>query len=890
MIRKLCYSLLLCLAATPALASESVLVEAGMTHRMMMLVIQLGIILFAARLGNILFEKLRLPGVLGELCAGLLIGPYALGAISFPGFREGLFPVYASFPVSPELYGICTVASIVLLFVVGLETDIKLFMRYSVVGSLVGIGGAAVSFAVGDATAVLLYPVLFGREVGPMAPVSILLGVISAATSVGITARVLSERRKLDSPEGVTILAGAVIDDVLGIVLLAIGMGIISASKASGSIDWGHIGVITVKAVGIWLSATILGLLASRRIGVLLKLFRDRSAIAIMALGLALILAGLFEESGLAMIIGSYVMGLSLSRTDINHVIREKLEPIYAFLVPVFFTVMGMLVDLRMLASGKVLVFGLIYTAGAALAKMLGAGLPAMVCNFNARGAFRIGAGMMPRGEVALIIAGIGLSAGLISSEVFGVGVMMTLITTLVAPSVLVFAFRSSAPGTRKSEPEEETGVLHFEFPSKAVGDVVFGALEAIFESEGFFVHCLDHRERLYQLRKDSMVIGFRHSGTEIIFQCGPSEIAFVNAAMFEVMAELEQTMAELRKPFDRSGMVKGMQDEGENRVGGRSLAAYVSRKTLIPKLKATDKKGAIDELVNALAKHGFVGDAEEARNSVWEREQSMSTGMQYGIAIPHGRTSAVSRLVCAVGIKREGIDFDSIDGEPTRIVVLTLSPKDAAAPHVQFMSTVSQTLDEEGRKLMLTCDSSQEMYDVLTGSAEKRKRRVDAASAVRKLLHREKKKPGLGGILRTELMLPDLQGSTKEEVIREMISAIEGQGCISDADKVLEAISVREDQMSTGMTHGVAIPHARTGEVKDLVCAVGVKKTGVEFDSLDKEPARIIVLTLSPEDKPAPHIQFMAMISRALDEQGRKKVLAAKTPSQVKAALISKE
>jgi Kef-type K+ transport system membrane component KefB len=131
--------------------------EFDITHKMMMLVIQLGVILFAARLGNILFEKLKLPGVLGELSAGILIGPYLLGGISFHGFEHGLFPLFSeSFAISPELYGICTVASIVLLFMVGLETDIRLFMRYSIAGSLVGIGGVTVSFLLGNFASVIL--------------------------------------------------------------------------------------------------------------------------------------------------------------------------------------------------------------------------------------------------------------------------------------------------------------------------------------------------------------------------------------------------------------------------------------------------------------------------------------------------------------------------------------------------------------------------------------------------------------------------------------------------------------------------------------------------------------------------------------------------------------
>ena len=116
------------------------------------------------------------------------------------------------------------------------------------------------------------------------------------------------------------------------------------------------------------------------------------------------------------------------------------------------------------------------------------------------------------------------------------------------------------------------------------------------------------------------------------------------------------------------------------------------------------------------LRRTGAVRDPDDARRAVLEREESMSTGMKFGVAIPHGRTDAVSRLVCAVGLKPDGVDFDSIDGQPSRIFVLTLSPRTAAAPHMEFMSMVGQALDERGRAALLACRNRREMYDLLVG------------------------------------------------------------------------------------------------------------------------------------------------------------------------------
>ena len=278
-----------------------------------MLAIQLGVILFAARMGNLLFTALRLPSVLGELCAGMAIGPFALGRL-WAGwiFQAAGTPV----GVTPELYGLCTVASIVLLFLVGAETDLRMFMRYSAVGSLVGIGGVAVSYFTGAGVGVWLMGLSWSD------PTAILMGVMSTATSVSITARILSERRKLDSQEGVTILAGAVIDDVLGIILLAIGMGMIAAGDAGGGISWRQIGGIAARSFGFWLGGTMVAVLSSRKVARLLKRCGSHGEVAVLTLGLALVVGGCFEQAHLAMIIGAYVTGLAFSRTEMGLMIQ----------------------------------------------------------------------------------------------------------------------------------------------------------------------------------------------------------------------------------------------------------------------------------------------------------------------------------------------------------------------------------------------------------------------------------------------------------------------------------------------------------------------------------------------------------------------------------------
>lgn len=687
--------------------------------RMMILVIQLGIILFTAKIFGVLAEKIGIPAVLGELISGIIIGPFLLGSISFYGFPQGLFPVFnAAAPggvIWPELQGISSIAAIVLLFNVGLETDLKLLLKYSFSGGMVGLGGVVFSFFMGDMTLVLFSKSILGTSLGFMAPECLFAGTVATATSVGITARILSEKRKMDTPEGVTILSAAVIDDVIGIIILAVVMGMVAAGR-NGHTDWSHIGIVSAKAVGVWLAGTVLGIMASRRIGNLLKLFRKPESITILALGLALVLAGFFEEAGLAMIIGAYVMGLSLSRTDVVHLIREKLHIIYAFLVPVFFSVTGMQIDPASFLSRTVLLFGSTYTIVAAVAKIAGCGAPALLSGFNLKGAMRIGFGMMPRGEVGLIVAGIGLSAGFLDQGLFASVILMVIVNTVLAPPILVRLFKDPSSGLRLASGKESADEtqINFAFPSGIMASFFVEKLCSVFKGEGFFVHRLGHGDDIYQVRKDSCIINFTRIGTDITFHCGTDDIPMVKTAMEEALAGVEQALGELRKPIN-TDQLRQKTGNGKNPgAGGFKIADYMRPDQVRISLQGETKQEIIEELLDLLVETKAVGNREMALQALMERESSMSTGMDNGVAIPHGKTESVKTLVCAAGLKKEGIDFQSLDGKPAQIFILTLSPVDKPAPHLEFMATVGRTLNEQGRSRLLACSTDKELFNAL--------------------------------------------------------------------------------------------------------------------------------------------------------------------------------
>ncbi|MDR2758853.1 MAG: cation:proton antiporter [Spirochaetaceae bacterium] len=661
-----------------------------MSERMAELVLQLGFIIFAVRICGRLAKGLGIPPVLGELLSGVIIGPYALGGLALPGFPRGIFPLETgALAVGAELYAFATVASIILLFASGLETDLGLFLRYSLAGGVIGIGGVVFSFVLGDLTGVVLLQTSF------MDPRCLFLGILSTATSVGITARILSDHKRMDSPEGVTILAAAVFDDVLGIIMLAVVLGVVAViTGGHGSVNAAGILGIAGKAFGIWLGFTVLGLVFSKKIAAFLKFFKHSFDFSILALGLALILAGIFEKQGLAMIIGAYISGLSLSKTDIAAVIQERLRGLYEFFVPVFFSVMGMMVNVGEIFSLRVLSFGALYTAGAILAKIAGCGGPALLMGFNGRGALRIGAGMVPRGEVALIIAGIGRASGVLDNQLFAVIILMTLATTLAAPPLLSAFLKISGPGTKKPVKGDNSAAAVWEFHFDEIAGMVLDTLLKDLKTEGFYVQMMNIDEGLSQARKGDIALSITKRESTVTIETSQVDMPFVKTAVYEVILGLHDTIQKLKNSSDPRAMKQEISNlQGRTR---EEVLSLIDPGCIALDLKGNTKEGIITELVDLLYSQGKLLDRDEALGDVLQREKTMSTGMEHGIALPHGKSDAVTDICVAVGIKKEGVDFESLDGEKSRLFILVISPKKTTGPHIQFLAAVGSVLKDE--------------------------------------------------------------------------------------------------------------------------------------------------------------------------------------------------
>jgi Na+:H+ antiporter len=399
----------------------------------------LAVILGMAKLGGHLAERIGQPPVLGELLVGVLLGNLHLLGIT------GLETVKANSTVD----ALARLGVILLLFEVGLESTVRDMLKVGLRSLVVAVLGVVAPWVLGWGVGALLLP-----EHSTYAHA--FLGAVLTATSVGITARVLRDLGRAQAPEARIILGAAVIDDVLGLVILAVVGGLIAAADAGSTLSSTGVALIIVKAVVFLFGALSLGLWLSPRVFRLAARLYGKGTLLATGLVFCFVLAWLASTIGLAPIVGAYAAGLILERAHYRdftqkgeHELEELIHPITSFLVPVFFVLVGMGVDLAAFSNREVLALAGLLTVAAIIGKQL--------CALGALGtrldSISIGIGMIPRGEVGLIFANIGLGLALNGEQVIDRGtysavIIMVMVTTLVTPPLLQWSLARGAART----------------------------------------------------------------------------------------------------------------------------------------------------------------------------------------------------------------------------------------------------------------------------------------------------------------------------------------------------------------------------------------------------------------------------------------------------------
>jgi Kef-type K+ transport system membrane component KefB len=397
-----------------------------------LILIAFAFVLVGAKLFGALVERLGQPSVLGELFFGVVLGNLALVG----------GPSLASLEANETFALLAELGAILLLFEVGLESTPREMMAVGVPATLVAVAGVVAPMALGYGVDLFFHP-----EGSWMAHAFV--GAMLAATSVGITARVLQEAKVSRTPSSRIILGAAVIDDVLGLVVLAIISGVIQGATTGRAVEPAGIAAIIGKALVFLLGAIAIGSFLSPRIFRQALALKSSGIVLALSLGLCFGLSWLAMAAGLAPIVGAFAAGLVLEDVHFEGLVKrgekplhESLHALTALLVPVFFVRMGLLVHVDNFAKPGVLGYATVLTVAAMLGKWVcGLVVPRGVSGVT------VGLGMMPRGEVGLIFAGIGATlvlagAPVVSPETYAAAVFMVVVTTMATPPLLVFSLR----------------------------------------------------------------------------------------------------------------------------------------------------------------------------------------------------------------------------------------------------------------------------------------------------------------------------------------------------------------------------------------------------------------------------------------------------------------
>jgi Kef-type K+ transport system membrane component KefB len=389
----------------------------------------LAAILVAAKLFGELAERIGQPAVRGELLAGVLLGGSALAIVPSEGVEAQVIHVLAELGV------------LLLLFEIGLETDLREMFRVGPAALAVAMVGIALPFALGYFFWRYAPHAASGSE--DLVTAAIFIGATLTATSVGITARVLSDLGRMSTREARIIIGAAVIDDVLGLVILSVVSGVAAGAEVT------LVGILRTLAVaiGFLVVAVLLGRFLAPRLFDLIVRMQVRYVLVVASIAFALALAALAGLAGSALIIGAFAAGLILSGTNQFDTIEHEIRPVVSIFTPIFFVSVGASVNLALLNPSTPAARATLLIAGAlillAVIGKVAAGWAAPWTKFRR---LVVGVGMVPRGEVGLIFADIGRRSGVLGDEVFGAVLLMVMVTTFIAPPALKALFSPESP------------------------------------------------------------------------------------------------------------------------------------------------------------------------------------------------------------------------------------------------------------------------------------------------------------------------------------------------------------------------------------------------------------------------------------------------------------
>lgn len=678
------------------------------SYRLSELVLQLGIIIIAARLAGMLFKRLNLPSVLGELLAGMMIGPYALGGISFH-IGNTCFTLFqineaTNMPVTwPILLTLASLGAIVLLFRTGLETDFRMFTLHSKSGIAIGFSGVIVSFLLGNFLCIKMLSANF------LDIRCLILGILCTATSVGFTAKILSRKHCLDTPEGNTILGAALMDDALGLIGFAIIVCLYGNTNISNSMTSETGKAILQAAIALLVFGALL-FWFPRHNNTRKSSNLPTSTCFICFFAGCLLLSAICAHLNMPFIIGAYISGLILARTNVAMELQERLRNTHRLLVPLFFAVIGMLVNFRIFASSDTIIFGLLLTAAAIIAKVIGCMLPALFMNFNSLGALRIGIGMVPRGGVSLIIAGYSAlivlgtrTTPILHQTTLGAVIIMILLTSVIANPLLTIIFDNKKKGVKQEKLHRGMRTLNFPIPATPLRELLVKRITQYFCQEGFSCTYLSHDNGIIYFKNNETTFLLSSTSGAISFECALNEAPLIRSIMNETSADFRQTMEDISKvtefssePTPDAKSLVNADIPFDDKNSESDLSLIIPEDCVITDMKAETFEDAMVQIVRSIADKGYVSSFDDCLADLQEREKLISTMLPGGIALPHAKTTSASKMLSVIALCTISKPIATEDIEPFRgkhIIILTVSPKDKRCPYMQYIAHIASVL-----------------------------------------------------------------------------------------------------------------------------------------------------------------------------------------------------
>ncbi|RMW40654.1 MAG: cation:proton antiporter [Candidatus Nitrosopelagicus sp.] len=398
-------------------------------------IIAVGILLAAAKLMGELFSRIKLPIVLGELLAGMIIGPFALGAFLLnPDTGESILQI------GPEIRTLGEIGAIVILFMAGLEMTPKEFLRGGKASFTVGTLGVVVPFFAG-----LLVFQAFGFE----ALQALMIATALTATSIAISIQVLKEFNKIKSPEARLIIAAAVVDDILAIAVLSV-VTSFGGAEALENVDLLDVTFTILKVLGFFAAILIAAIFILPKV-ITPRIWKAQGSVEGIATASFFGAAAIAGTLGLSPIVGAFAVGMALSATKVFEKIEHFISRIGLIFAPLFFAIIGAQVDFRTVNLDILMLSGVVIAIAVAT-KLLGCGLPSMLFLKNKTAGMRVGIGMISRGEVGLIVAGVGLSSGVLTGDVYTTIVLMVAVTTIITPIWLKMDYRKEVTAVKTDD------------------------------------------------------------------------------------------------------------------------------------------------------------------------------------------------------------------------------------------------------------------------------------------------------------------------------------------------------------------------------------------------------------------------------------------------------